>query len=61
MGRESMMSHWDGEIIFKNVATQALVDILLMDFDDMTEEIVGNKMPMYYKAKIMMAIAFLWD
>ena len=53
-------THLDGDIIVKNNISDALIESLLMD-DDELSKICGKSSPMSYRGAIMKNIANLWD
>lgn len=49
-----------GTIIYKNEMTDKMIEYLLMD-DDNLSKISGKSTPPYYRHRIMISIASLWD
>lgn len=53
-------THIDGDIIIKNNITDALIESLFMNNDELSK-ICGKSSPMSYRGAIMKNIANLWD
>ena len=49
-----------GTIIYKNEMTDKMIEYLLMD-DDNLSRISGKSTPQFYRHRIMISIASLWD
>tara|TARA_B100000575_G_C23054390_1_gene606944 strand:- start:79 stop:483 length:405 start_codon:yes stop_codon:yes gene_type:complete len=57
---DELCEHLDGEIIIKNEMTDAMINYLLMDFDELSKY-SGSSEPMHYKGMIMRMFTHLWD